>query len=56
MSTHWRIGTSAASLRAFRRAVAPGYYVADAPAALAAWQGQLSADQKAYLAGLVPTY
>jgi len=52
----WRIGTSAASLRAFRRAVAPGYYVADAPAALAAWQGQLSADQKAYLAGLVPTY
>ncbi len=52
----WRITSSAASLRAFRRAVAPPYFVADAPTALADWQSKLAPDQKSFLAGLVPTY
>jgi cellulose synthase (UDP-forming) len=52
----WRIDTSPASLRAFRRAVAPGYFVPDAPPALSSWENLLSPDQKNYLSGLVPTY
>ena len=49
----WRIDSSAASLTAFRQAVAPAYFVGRAPEALSAWESRLNASQRAYLAGLV---
>ena len=45
----WRIDTSAASLAAFKRAIAPGYYLSGAPVALAHWQSKLTSAGTAFL-------
>ncbi len=45
----WRIDTSAASLAAFRRAIAPDVFLSGAPAALSGWSDSLSAPQNAFL-------
>jgi beta-mannanase len=52
----WRIDTTAASLAAFKKAVAPGYYLARAPSTLAAWTASLDGAETAYLATIRPVY
>ena len=55
-SQDWRVGTSTASRDAFRAAVAPSYYRAEPPAALAAWTASLTDAQKRVLEALRPLY
>lgn len=52
----WRFTTSAQSRRAYGRAVAPAYFVADTPPALKAWGDSLTPEQRLYLAAFRQLY
>jgi len=52
----WRIRTSRESVSAFRKSVAPSYYLPDAPEALQEWSGRLKPYDWQYLATVNPIY
>ena len=52
----WRVDTSSASLAAFRKAIAPRYYVGGPPGALSKWESSLSNDDRRYLTLFAPLY
>ncbi|MDO8964433.1 MAG: glycosyl hydrolase [Coriobacteriia bacterium] len=52
----WRVDTSKASLRAFRNAVAPSYFLGSAPPELTSWADSLDAGQWKALTSIDPLY
>jgi mannan endo-1,4-beta-mannosidase len=55
-SQDWPVDSSAASLAAFRQAIAPQYFTGDAPAALSSWGGSLNDGDRRYLSYFTPLY
>ena len=53
---NWRVGSSPASLAAFRTAIASGYFVGGAPEALSTWADSLDKDDWRFLVSLRPIY
>ncbi len=52
----WRVDTSSRSLAAFRKSIAPAYFVADPPAALSDWAALLGPEGTRYLTSLRSVY
>jgi beta-mannanase len=52
----WRVDTSAASLSAFKRAIAAPHFIAGAPPALATWANSLSVPMTEQLSAYEPVY